>query len=562
MTPAAPGNRQGRRTAEGSHMRKNTFVEGTLVAYIMILIAKIMGAIYVIPFYKIIGEAGGVLYSYAYNVYALFLNLSTSGIPTAVSILIAEYNAMERYNEREKAFRVANKMIAVIALAAFAVMFLFAGLIVRFFNNGIEGGASVESIKLAIRTISLCLLVIPFTSVLRGYLQGNKYVAVSSVSQVIEQLARIFVVLAGSFAAIRVLHLPTEMGVAAALTGPVVGGIAAFLYLRVKTHQGRKELLRGVTGVRHARVTEGEIVRKIVAYAIPVILIAVTENLYNLVDMKLIIKGLYMIGYTGAECEYFASVINTWGPKICTIITALAMGLCASVIPFVSEHYVQGNYRELNRKYNQAINTILYVSIPLALFLIVNAGEVFRIFYGPSDPGAHALRLLALINIIYSIQLVMSMMLQGMKRYKLIFVSTLVGLVLNAALDIPMILLLNRLGLKPYLGTLTASAIGFTVSVVIVFVAMHRNYRFRYRSVRNTLIRAVITCIVPVAIMVLLRLVFFRGTGYVVTLLELGVSGLLSIGAYLVITYRLGIVEWLFGRDILDKILTKLHIKR
>ena len=557
-----PPKKRGRIGAKGICMRKNTFVEGTLVAYIMILIAKIMGAIYVIPFYQIIGDAGGVLYSYAYNVYALFLNLSTSGIPTAVSILIAEYNAMQWFNEREKAFRVANRMIAVIAAAAFAVMFLFAGLIVKFFINGIEGGASPESIRLAIRAISLCLLVIPFTSVLRGYLQGNKYVAVSSVSQVIEQLVRIFVVLAGSFLAIRVLGWSTETGVAVALLGPVVGGAAAYLYLRWKTRQGRRELMAGVTDIRDARVTNREIIVRIVAYAVPVILIAVTENLYNLVDMKLILKGLYSIGYSGADCEYLASVINTWGPKICTIITALAMGLCASVIPFVSEHYVQRDYRALNKKFNQAVNTIQYVAVPLALFLIVNAGEVFRIFYGPSEPGGHALRLLAVINIIYSVQLVLSMMLQGMKRYKLIYVSTLIGLVLNAALDIPLILLLNKLGLKPYLGTLVATAVGQTVTCAIVFVSMRRQFRFRYRSVRNTLIRTVITCVPAVVVMLLCRLAFRAEAGYLLTLVELGVSGLLSIGLYLVITYRLGIVGWLFGPDMVDRVLTKLHLKR
>jgi O-antigen/teichoic acid export membrane protein len=41
-------------------MRKNSFVEGTVVAYISILITKIIGAIYVIPFYDIIGTDGGV----------------------------------------------------------------------------------------------------------------------------------------------------------------------------------------------------------------------------------------------------------------------------------------------------------------------------------------------------------------------------------------------------------------------------------------------------------------------------------------------------------------------
>ena len=34
--------------------------------------------LYVIPFYKIIGEQGGTLYSYAYTIYNLFLNISYS----------------------------------------------------------------------------------------------------------------------------------------------------------------------------------------------------------------------------------------------------------------------------------------------------------------------------------------------------------------------------------------------------------------------------------------------------------------------------------------------------
>ena len=69
-------------------MKKNTFVEGTFIATFAIIITKILGVLYVIPFYKIIGEQGGDLYSYAYNVYNLFLNISTAGIPIAVSKII------------------------------------------------------------------------------------------------------------------------------------------------------------------------------------------------------------------------------------------------------------------------------------------------------------------------------------------------------------------------------------------------------------------------------------------------------------------------------------------
>ena len=69
-------------------MKKNSFVEGTFIATFAIIIVKILGVLYVIPFYRIIGESGGSLYSYAYNVYNLFLNISTAGIPIAISKII------------------------------------------------------------------------------------------------------------------------------------------------------------------------------------------------------------------------------------------------------------------------------------------------------------------------------------------------------------------------------------------------------------------------------------------------------------------------------------------
>ena len=42
------------------------------------IIIKVLGALYVIPFYAIIGEQGGALYGYAYNIYNVFLTISTA----------------------------------------------------------------------------------------------------------------------------------------------------------------------------------------------------------------------------------------------------------------------------------------------------------------------------------------------------------------------------------------------------------------------------------------------------------------------------------------------------
>ena len=39
-------------------MKKNGFMEGAIIATIAIIISKVLGVLYVIPFYKIIGEQG------------------------------------------------------------------------------------------------------------------------------------------------------------------------------------------------------------------------------------------------------------------------------------------------------------------------------------------------------------------------------------------------------------------------------------------------------------------------------------------------------------------------
>ena len=57
-----------------NRIKRNSFVEGTMIAYFAIILSKLIGAFYSIPFYAIIGERGGVVYSCAYNIYNLFFD--------------------------------------------------------------------------------------------------------------------------------------------------------------------------------------------------------------------------------------------------------------------------------------------------------------------------------------------------------------------------------------------------------------------------------------------------------------------------------------------------------
>ena len=86
-------------------LKTNSYMEGAFIATLGIVISKILGIIYVIPFYAIIGTQGGALYGYAYNIYSIFLGISSAGIPLAISKLISEYDTLGLYKSKEKIFK-------------------------------------------------------------------------------------------------------------------------------------------------------------------------------------------------------------------------------------------------------------------------------------------------------------------------------------------------------------------------------------------------------------------------------------------------------------------------
>ena len=59
-------------------MKKNSFIGGAFIATLGIIIVKVIGLLYVIPFNMIIGEQGGALYGYG-NYDELYKHLKSQG---------------------------------------------------------------------------------------------------------------------------------------------------------------------------------------------------------------------------------------------------------------------------------------------------------------------------------------------------------------------------------------------------------------------------------------------------------------------------------------------------
>lgn len=86
----------------------------------------------------------------------------------------------------------------------FIILFLFAPIIAKAIIGDLTGGNTLNDVTYVIRVIATAILVVPILSIYRGYLEGHKFITPTAISQVVEQVARIVVIIAGSYAALNV----------------------------------------------------------------------------------------------------------------------------------------------------------------------------------------------------------------------------------------------------------------------------------------------------------------------------------------------------------------------
>ncbi|MDD6272161.1 MAG: polysaccharide biosynthesis protein [bacterium] len=540
-------------------IKANTFIEGTIITSILLIVIKVLGALYVIPFYQIIGPEGGTLYSYAYNIYNLFLNISTAGIPIAISMIISEYIALNMYDAKERAYKQGKKLISVLAIVSFILVFFGSDYLAKFILSDVVGGHSIKEVSSVIKAISPCLLIIPFLSVLRGYMQGHKFVVPTSVAQVIEQIVRIIIVLIGSFVSIKLLKMNITNGVCIALSGTFFGGLVAYLYLIKKVKDNKTQF---PTQENKDQTSNKTIMKKIITYCLPIVLISITDNIYTLVDIKLIIKGLNMIGFTAMESEIVSGIVSTWAPKICTIIIAISMALTTNIIPHVTSNFIKKDMKAVNYRVNQALSTMLIITIPMSLLLILLSKEAYYIFYGASNYGYMILKFSSISHIFLGIWSVLSTTLQSMKKFKQIYIYSITGLILNALLDIPLILLFNIIGIAPYVATVVATCIGYLTSIILSLRYLNKTMKMNYQNTLNLLKKLVFPCIlILIPVLISKYYINFEYT-FITSMISLIIHGIYGMSIYLLITYKNGSLNSILGDEFINKILVKLHLKR
>jgi stage V sporulation protein B len=171
-----------------------------------IVLVKVLGFLGRIPLYRILGAEGVGLYQVTYSFYGLIFTAVTGGFPTALALTTSKNRELGK-----QIFK--GLLIFSLFLGGSLGFFIF------FSAPHIAKALGNPNLAFAVRCISPAVCVIPLLFVLRGYLQGLEYYRSIASSELVEQAARIAVLLI-------LTATWSQYGVPVAVGGAVLGAFS------------------------------------------------------------------------------------------------------------------------------------------------------------------------------------------------------------------------------------------------------------------------------------------------------------------------------------------------
>lgn len=444
------------------------FLKGALILTVAGVVVKVIGSLNWIFLSWILGGEGIGIYQIAFPLYLLALSISDAGIPVAVSIITAERAALQDYRGAQRVFHLSFLLLAVTGMVLSLLLFFGAGWLIE--HRMIRDARAYYSIIALAPAIFLVTLLSSF----RGYLQGWQMMAPTAVSQIVEQLLRVFTMLVFAY---WLLPSGLEFAAGGASLGAGFGavgalGVLVWYYFRLQKQLQQKMQLAPI-------LPDGEsnrsILRRLAALALPVSLSSLMLPVVANLDLFIVPLRLEAAGFSvGQATERFGYLTGMAVPlvNLATIVTA---SLSISLVPAISQAKSLGDKQEVLYRTAGAMRLANLTTVPFSVLLFLLAEPVVSMIY--HAPGAAGVtQVMAGGIFLLGLHQVTTGLLQGLGRTTIPVVNMGLAAVVKVVLNW-VLTAIPALGIQGA-GLATLADLGLAAGLNLYFVYRYTGYCF------------------------------------------------------------------------------------
>ena len=448
---------------ESTQDAASVLMKGASVLVIAAIISKIFGAIFRIPLTNMIGTEGQAYYSAAYPVYQLFYTIATAGFPVAISKMVSERVALGDYINAHKSYKLALKVSTIIGIVAFVVMYLGAGAIAEFYRN--------PGAEMSMKAVSFALLFTPVLASLRGYYQGRQEMIPTGVTEVIEQFVRVVVGLSLAYAFYKVSLQNAAAGATFGASAGVIAGLIIMVIIYAKDKPKRKLQMEGSI-IREEN--DRKRAKELFWYVIPITIgSSIMPIMFN-IDSAIVIRRLMATGWSHTESLKLFGLMGGYCDPIVSLPSVIIEAICISMMPAVTRAFTLRNQSELNNNIKTGLKTMMIVSCPCMIGLMVLARPILEMLFPKRIDEAHmaviTLQVLSATIVTFAFMRAFSTCLQGIGKMMLPVGNLFIGAVIKIIVSY-ILIGIHAVNIN---GAAASSVIAYIAAATLNFIALKK----------------------------------------------------------------------------------------
>ena len=384
---------------------KNKFIKSTIILLIGSGITKILGMLIKIITTRLVGSEGIGLYMLIMPTFSLFITLASLGLPISISKLVSD----DKHN---------NKKL-ILSLIPLIIIFNFILMIVIFLIAPTLSNKLLQDNRtyLPILSIGLVIPFISISSILRGYFFGKEKMFPHTISNIIEQLVRLgILILITPKLLVYGIHIAVSFIVLVNIVSEITS-ILVLTYFLPKKIKLTKEYFK----------PEKEEIKEVLDISIPTVGSRLLGNFAYFLEPIILTFVLLNVGYTNEYILTNYGILTGYVIPLLLIPTFFTSAISQAMLPVVSNNYAKKNLITVKKVLRKAIGISLLIGIGINFCLFINPSFFLKLIFN-TTLGANEIKLLTPFFLLLYIQAPLITTLHAINKAKFACISTFIGI--------------------------------------------------------------------------------------------------------------------------------------
>lgn len=443
--------------------KKEGFMKGVLFLMISQILIKALGLIYKLYLTNRdgFGDKGNGIYSSGFQVYALFLTISSVGIPGALSKLVSERVAVGDTKGAHRIFKIAFVTFGLIGFLSSAILFCGAEYISKVILQ-------IPEAELTLVALSPSIFFVAISCVIKGYFTGRQNLKVTADAHTLEQFFKtVLSVIIVEFIAMTT-GTDTVIMAAGANLATTLATILCFFYLYKYYAKMRKEIAWELKrGQKYKRTRIIKTIKQILSVSIPMSMSAILVSVNKNIDSLTVVRGLKKF-LTEEQAKIQYGILSGKVDTLTSLPLSINIAFATALVPAIAAAKAKKDVKTATKRTSFSLLVSMLIGLPCTIGMFIFSEQILNLLFPNANQGILILQISSFTIIFTILDQTINGALQGFGKVMVPAVALGCGVLVKLILNLILVPIPGIGANGAAIGSVACHLVAFTIAINVL----------------------------------------------------------------------------------------------